>query len=87
MSYANQHEYDNALEPELSDYRDELMFADFVEDVTLDLMKRIDRCGIDAEILMLDVEQENGGYQQVSEVVESRVTEEQYRGWLGDSGK
>ena len=87
MSYANQHEYDNALEPELSDYRDELMFADFVEDVTLDLLKRIDRCGIDAEILMLDVEQENGGYQQVSEVVESRVTEEQYRGWLGDSGK
>lgn len=87
MSYANQHEYDNALEPELSDYRDELMFADFVEDVTLDLMKRIDRCGIDAEILMLDVEQENGGYQQVSEVVESRVTEEQYRGWLNGFGK
>ena len=87
MSYANQHEYDNALEPELSDYRDELMFADFVEDVTLDLMKRIDRCGIDAGILMLDVEQENGGYQQVSEVVESRVTEEQYRRWLNGFGK
>lgn len=84
MTYANQFEYDNASEPELSDYRDELMFADFVEDVTLDLLKRIDRCGIDAEILMFDVEQENGGYQLASEMVESRVTEEQYREWLND---
>lgn len=84
MIHANQFEYDNALEPELSDYRDEIMFADFVEDVTLDLLKRIDRCGIDAEILMFDVEQENGGYQLASEMVESRVTEEQYREWLND---
>ena len=84
MIHANQYQYDNALEPELSDYRDELMFADFVEDVTLDLLKRIDRCGIDAEILMFDVEQENGGYQLASEMVESRVTEEQYREWLND---
>lgn len=84
MTYANQFEYDNASEPELSDYRDELMFADFVEDVTLDMLKRIDRCGIDAEILMFDVEQENGGYQLASEMVESRVTEEQYREWLND---
>lgn len=82
--HANQFEYDNAVEPELSDYRDEPAFTDFVEDVTLDLLKRIDRCGIDAEILMFDVEQENGGYQLASEMVESRVTEEQYREWLND---
>ena len=84
MTYANQYQYDNALEPELSDYRDDLMFADFVEDVTLDLLKRIDRCGIDAEIFIFDVEQESGGYQLASEMVESRVTEEQYREWLND---
>ena len=84
MTYANQFDYDNATEPSLSNYRDELMFADFVEDVTLDLLKLIDRCGIDAEILMFDVEQENGGYQLASEMVESRVTEEQYREWLND---
>lgn len=31
MSYANQHEYDNASEPDLSDYREEPMFAQFAE--------------------------------------------------------
>lgn len=33
--YNNQFSYDNATEPELYDYQDEPMFADFAEFVTL----------------------------------------------------
>lgn len=84
MIYANQFDYDNATEPELSDHQDELMFADFIEDVTLKLLSGRDQYGIDAEILMIDLELQQGGYQMASELVEERVTEQDYREWLND---
>ena len=82
MIYANQFAYDNATEPELSDYTESQQFAEFVECVTLDILKRIDRCGIDSQILMFDVEQENGGYQMAAEMVAARLTEEQFNEWI-----
>lgn len=83
MTYANQFDYDNASEPSLSDYRDELMFADFVEDVTLKLLSGRNQYGIDSEILLVDLELAGGGYQMASEIVSERVTERDYRLWCG----
>ena len=37
MIHANQHEYDNASEPTLSNYQDEPMFGEFAEYVVLEL--------------------------------------------------
>lgn len=84
MTYANQFYYDNALPPDDRDYRDELMFADFIEDVTLKLLSGRDQYGIDAEILLIDLELAGGGYQLAFEWVCERVTEDQYRAWLDD---
>ena len=83
MIYVNQHDYDNA-EPDDSSYRDELMHADFIEDVTLKLLTGRDQCGIDSEILLIELELAGGGYKLASEWVEARVTEDQYRAWLDD---
>lgn len=81
MTYANQHAYDNALPPDDRDYRDELLFADFVEDVTLKLLAGRNQYGIDSEILLIDLELQQGGYQLASEIVSDRVTERDYRAW------
>lgn len=84
MIHANQHAYDNATEEELSDYRDEPMFADFVEDVTIDLLAGRDCQDIDSHIFMIDLKLATGGYQLALEWVSKRVTEDQYREWLND---
>jgi len=81
MIYNSQLAYDNATEPSLSGYRDELMFADFVEDVTLKLLAGRNQYGIDSEILLIDLELQQGGYQLASEIVSDRVTERDYRAW------
>ena len=81
MIYANQHAYDSASEPSLSDYQDELLFADFIEDVTLKLLAGRNQYGIDSEILLIDLELQQGGYQLASEIVSDRVTERDYRAW------
>lgn len=79
--YDNQHQYDNASPPDDRDYRDELLFADFIEDVTLKLLSGRNQYGIDAEILLIDLELQQGGYQLASEMVSERVTERDYRAW------
>ncbi|HRN97576.1 MAG TPA: hypothetical protein PLZ58_03980 [Candidatus Saccharibacteria bacterium] len=84
MTYANQFDYDNALPPADRDYRDELLFADFIEDVTLKLLSGRNQYGIDSEILLIDLELAAGGYQMASEIVSDRVTERDYREWLND---
>ena len=84
MTYANQHEYDNALEPELSDYRDEPMFAEFAEYVTLKLLRGSDWQNLSSDILMIDLARFSGGYQMALEWVCRRLTERQYREWLSD---
>lgn len=82
--HANQHQYDNATPPDDRDYRDELLFADFIEDVTLKLLSGRNQYSIDAEILLIDLEIQQGGYKLSSEWVEERVTEDQYRAWIDD---
>lgn len=82
MIYANQHAYDNASEPELSDYQEEKKFAKFAEHVTLELLAGRDCQGIDAQIFMIDLELADGGYQLALEWVSERLTEEQYREWM-----
>jgi len=81
MTYADQFDYDNALPPDDRDYRDELLFADFIEDVTLKLLSGRNQYGIDAELLLIDLELQEGGYQLASEIVGDRVTERDYRSW------
>ncbi len=82
MTYANQHAYDNASEPELDDYREEKKFADFVEYVALELLAGCDCQGIDAQIFMIDLKLATGGYQLALERVCERVTEDQFKEWL-----
>ena len=82
MNYANQFDYDDACEPELGDYTESPQFAEFVEYVTLELLAGRDCQGIDSQILMFDVEQENGGYQMAAEMVAARLTEEQFNEWI-----
>lgn len=84
MTYANQHEYDNAIEPSLSDYQDEPEFADFCMCVTLELLAGRNHHGIDSLIFMIDLRLAKGGYQMALEWVCGRVTEGQYRAWLND---
>lgn len=83
MIYANQHEYDNATEPELSDYRDSL-FAEFAEYVTLELLSGRDWKNLSSEILMIDLELAGGGYQMALEWVSERLTEDQFKEWAND---
>lgn len=78
MSYANQHEYDNASEPDLSDYREEPMFAQFAEYVTLELLAGRDWQNLSSEILMIDLEYLGGGYQRALDWVCEVLTEKQY---------
>ena len=84
MTYANQFEYDNASESELSGYQDEKKFAKFSKYVTLELLAGRDCQGIDAQIFMIDLKLAKGGYQMALEWVSERLTEEQYREWLND---
>ena len=86
MPYANQHAYDNASEPTLSDYQEEKKFAKFAEFVTLELLAGRDCQGIDSQIFMIDLEIAGGGYQLALEWVCERLTEDQYRAWLDDCG-
>ena len=82
MIYNNQFNYDNATEPELSDYQDDLAFAEFAEYVTLELLDGSDCQGIDAQMFMIDLELAGGGYQIALEWVCDRLTEKQYRKYL-----
>ena len=82
MTYANQHDYDNATEPELSDYQDSTDFAEFCEHVTLELLNGRDCQGIDSQIFMIDLETACGGYQLALELVSERLTEDQLKEWL-----
>ena len=84
MTYANQFEYDNADEPELSDYRESQEFAEFAEFVALELLAGRDCQGIDSQIFMIDLELADGGYQLALERVSDRVTEDQFKEWLDD---
>lgn len=84
MTYANQHDYDNATEPELSDYRDSPEFADFCEYVALELLAGRDCCGISSKIVMVELELNNAGFGLAREIVSNDVTEDQFRGWLDD---
>ena len=78
MTYANQFDYDNATEPEMSDYQEEPMFAQFAEYVTLELLSGRDWQNLSSEILMIDLEYLGGGYQRALEWVCEVLTEKQY---------
>ena len=84
MIHDNQFEYDNAAEPELSDYRESYQFAKFAEFVTLELLNGRDWQDLSSDILMIDLECLGGGYQMALEWVCERLTEDQYREWLSD---
>ena len=85
MTYTNQHDFDNATEPELSDYRDSPEFDDFCEYVALELLSGRDCQGIDAQIFTIDVELSGGGYQLAVEKLGEQLAEDQYLEWLNDT--
>lgn len=82
--YANQFSYDNASPPELSDYQDSPLFAEFAEHVTLELLNGRDWQNLSSEILMIDLDCLGGGYQMALEWVCERLTEDQYLEWVND---
>lgn len=82
MIYNNQFSYDNAVEPELHDYRDEPKFAEFAEYVTLALLAGCDWKNLSSEILMIDLEWD---YQMALEWVSERLTEKQYLEYLEEN--
>ena len=82
--YANQFSYDNAAEPEMSDYQEEKKFAEFAEFVTLELLAGRNCQGLDAQIFMIDLELADGGYQMALEWVCGSLTEDQFKEWLED---
>ena len=82
MTYSNQFSYDHATEPELSDYKDEPAFADFVKYVTIELLRGRDCQGIDGLIFLIDLELAGGGHQLAIEWVSERLTEKQYLEYL-----
>lgn len=82
MIYNDQFEYDNATEPELSDYQDEPAFADFARYVTLELLRGRECQGIDGLMFLIDLELAGGGYQLALKWVCERLTERQYREYL-----
>lgn len=82
--YANQHDYDQATEPELSDYRESRKFAKFVEYVALELLAGRDCCGISSKIVMVELELNNAGFGLAREIVSNDVTEDQFKEWLND---
>lgn len=82
MTYTSQFAYDNASAPELSDYQDSPLFADFAEYVTLELLNGRDWQNLSSEILMIDLDCLGGGYQMALEWVCERVTEDQFKEWL-----
>ena len=82
MTYNNQFDYDNATEPEIYDYRDEPAFAEFVEYVTLELLRGRECQGIDGLIFLIDLELAGVGYEMALEWVSERLTEKQYLEYL-----
>ena len=82
MIYASQSEYDNATEPDLSDYRESPLFAEFAEYVTLELLNGRDWQNLSSDILMIDLDCLGGGYQMALEWVSERLTEDQLKEWL-----
>jgi hypothetical protein len=85
MTYNNQFSYDNATEPELTDYQDEPAFAEFAEFVTLELLEGRDWQNLSSEILMIDLEYLGGGYQRALEWVCEVLTEKQYLEYLEEN--
>lgn len=81
MIYANQFDYDNA-EPELYDYQEEPLFAEFAEYVTLELLNGRDWQNLSSDILMIDLDTLGGGYQKALEWVCEDLTEDQFKEWL-----
>ena len=79
-----QRAYDDMNEPEYYDFDNDPMFLEFVEYVTLKLLSGENQYGIDSEILLIDLELQQGGYQLASEIVSDRVTDRDYREWLSD---
>lgn len=84
MTYANQFDYDNATEPELSDYQDSLEFDDFCEYVALELLEGRDCCGISSKIIMVELELNNAGFGLAREIVSNNVTEDQFKEFLNE---
>lgn len=87
MTYGNQFSYDNATEPELSDYQDDPAFAEFVEYVTLELLRGRECQGIDGLIFLIDLELATGDYQLALEWVSDRLTEKQYLEYLEEQNQ
>lgn len=84
MIYASQYQYDNATPPDASDYRDDSEFAEFVEYVAHELLEGNDYKNLSSEIFTIDLELLGGDHEMALEWVCERVTEKQYREWLGN---
>ena len=82
MTYHN-----NATEPSLSDYKDDPAFAEFVEYVTLELLRGRECQGIDGLIFLIDLELATGDYQLALEWVSDRLTEKQYLEYLEEQNQ
>ena len=84
MMHANQLAYDHATEPDMSDYQDSPLFAEFAEYVTLELLSGRDWQNLSSEILLIDLASQGGGYLMATGWVCERLTEDQFKGWLSD---
>lgn len=82
MAIKNQYDYDNASEPDLSDFQDEPTFDEFAEYVTLELLNGRDWKNLSSEILMIDLAITGGGYQLALEWVCKRLTKRRYLEYL-----
>lgn len=84
MTYANQFDYDNATEPELSDYRDSRKFAEFADHVTLELLAGRDCAGMSADIMLVELHMHQEGYSLALQIVSETLTDVQFKEWLND---
>lgn len=81
MTYANQIDYDNATEPELSDYRESYQFAEFCEYVTLELLDGRDCAGMSADMMLVELHMHQEGYSLALQIVSETLTEVQLKEW------
>ena len=82
MTYANQFDYDHASAPELSDYQDSPLFAEFCEYVTIELLAGRDCASMDSQVMVADLELNQKGFQWALDVVSERLNEKQFLEYL-----
>ena len=85
MLYADQAAYDNATEPELSDYRDSVQFEEFLLYVLYELADRRKCCGIEPDLFFASLPDRVLRAEDAKQRVEELVTEQDFKEWQDDN--